>query len=50
MPTFGSSPEFFSLVYARHSGDLILTTLLFSKVKSPSAKYLSPKVSQMTDT
>ena len=43
MPTFGSSPEFFSLVYARHSGDLIFTILLFSRVKSPSAKYLSLK-------
>ena len=48
MPTFGSSPEFFSLVYARHSGDLIFTILLFSKDKK-SAK-LSSKVSQLTDT
>ena len=49
MPTFGSSPEFFSLVYARHSGDLIFTILLFSKDKK-SAKHLSSKVSQLIDT
>ena len=54
MPTFGSSPEFFSLVYARHSGDLIFTILLFSKVKKVltiwALKFLSWQTPKVADT